>query len=93
LQDARAIEDNMKRVALSKEAQRAQAVGASSVLNTCCLLCCCLQDAKTIEVNVKGAAVSKEAQKAQAVAALRREEAVLAQQASDIAKQVCGRGV
>lgn len=32
--------------------------------------------------------MSKEAQRAQAVAALRREEAVLAQQAADIAAQV-----
>jgi hypothetical protein len=47
-----------------------------------------MQDARTIEDNVKGAALSKEAQRAQAVAALRREEAVLAQQASDIASQV-----
>jgi hypothetical protein len=47
-----------------------------------------LQDARTIEDKSKGAALSKEAQRAQAVAALRREEAVLAQQASDIASQV-----
>lgn len=39
---------------------------------------------------MKGGAMSKEAQRAQAVAALRREEAVLAQQASDIASQVRG---
>ncbi|KAF6266460.1 hypothetical protein COO60DRAFT_454490 [Scenedesmus sp. NREL 46B-D3] len=47
-----------------------------------------LQDARSIEDTVKGAAVSKEAQRAQAVAALRREEAVLSQQASDITSQV-----
>ncbi|WIA15387.1 hypothetical protein OEZ85_002049 [Tetradesmus obliquus] len=50
-----------------------------------------LADARAIEnkeSSVKGGAMSKEAQRAQAVAALRREEAVLAQQASDIASQV-----
>lgn len=49
-----------------------------------------LQEARGIEESVKGAAMSKEAQRAQAVAALRREEAVLAQQAADIAGQVSG---
>jgi cell fate (sporulation/competence/biofilm development) regulator YlbF (YheA/YmcA/DUF963 family) len=55
------------------------------------VLVCGLQDARTIEDKSasKGPAMSKEAQKAQAVAALRREEAALAQQASDIASQVC----
>jgi hypothetical protein len=51
-----------------------------------------VQDARSIENkdSAKGPALSKEAQKAQAVAALRREEGVLAKQASDIASQVIG---
>ncbi|KAF8056460.1 Mettl26 [Scenedesmus sp. PABB004] len=47
-----------------------------------------LQEARSIEESVKGAAGSKEAQRAQAVAALRREEGVLAAQASEINGQI-----
>jgi DNA repair exonuclease SbcCD ATPase subunit len=49
---------------------------------------CILQEASSLEQNVKGKAVSAEAKRAQAVASIRREEAVLAQQASELAGQV-----
>lgn len=65
--------------------------------------CCCLwslrcarrptQEASALEQNVKGKAVSAEAKRAQAVASIRREEAVLSQQASELAGQVGTRPV
>jgi len=55
-----------------------------------CMGCVCvLQEASALEQNVKGKAVSAEAKRAQAVASIRREEAVLAQQANELAGQVC----
>lgn len=47
-----------------------------------------LQEASSLEQNVKGKAVSAESKRAQAVASIRREETVLAQQASELAGQV-----
>lgn len=52
-------------------------------------MCVYLQEASALEQNVKGKAVSAEAKRAQAVASIRREEAVLAQQANELAGQVC----
>lgn len=49
-----------------------------------------MQEASALEQNVKGKAVSAEAKRAQAVASIRREEGVLAQQASELAGQVGG---
>lgn len=49
-----------------------------------------LQEASALEQNVKGKAMSAEAKRAQAVASIRREEAVLTQQASELAGQVRG---
>jgi hypothetical protein len=47
-----------------------------------------LQEASALEQNVKGKVVSAESKRAQAVASIRREETVLAQQASELAGQV-----
>lgn len=49
-----------------------------------------LQEASALEQNVQGKAVSAEAKRAQAVASIRREDAALAQQATDLAGQVTG---
>lgn len=51
-----------------------------------------LQEASSLEQNVKGKAVSADTKRAQAVASIRREEGVLAQQASELAGQVRWRG-
>jgi alkanesulfonate monooxygenase SsuD/methylene tetrahydromethanopterin reductase-like flavin-dependent oxidoreductase (luciferase family) len=70
------------------------AAPSQSVDAMLCWLCVAaapLQEASALEQNVKGKVVSAEAKRAQAVASIRREEAVLAQQASELAGQVRNR--
>jgi hypothetical protein len=61
------------------------------VINTYWRLLSTLQEASSLEQNVKGKAVSADTKRAQAVASIRREEGVLAQQASELAGQVSWR--